>query len=1331
MALFFSFLNYTDSNFGANDGTITNITVSGGTGTVAVTIKNSANITIYTGAVPPGLIDQLNLPPDIYTLSAIDQVGEISEDLEIIITEKPATILTANITDACDCPDCDCIVTVSNYIHNSDCFLYELYDGTTLIDTYQACTGSEYHQFTGLCTGNYSIQVTELDSLLYTYSNPDNCIQGDIVIDTAVDVTNVVQNWRRFALSSRTFDAGLGVPPLVTNNGNPIRLLPGTNALWTGLQLDGTIQYNPVAKDSFFFTGGNPASYTDPVANIGCPGCTGTTPLDPDASRFLGAFSGGRDGLNPVSFPAGYPVAAPLTTFLYFYYYNLDNDKFVWCQDVRGSVAPKNHQWITFDAIDPIEDPLGSPLKWPNAYDGYTTSTQWSTPGITANDYTVDPANNNQVVLASLLPVPVAKKIQCAFNSILRNGFYSDCSYNNYVHEITIGSSIGDGDEISIILARFIDPVTGRTELLTLEVSPENDPLNLNSGAVFVAYNIDGISERDTNINAFNNGLTVEDPLFEASSLLIRKANPEVDMPLPVGINNKWNAIGKLRVRITRSGSQGELFKIEMTNMMGPGGGASGNGKIGPGFDNPYNPAYEINFSLLDINTWTDRRIFTTGTQIQGTELQKFSGPTSYGYATLSQPEADFYHIEFQGEQNNITNEPIDLPGATNDLDFTEPCQLCYLATNCNDPADTMLITLPANLPPLDLTVTYIFNEFPEQCWTVERSDDCGGEPGSAILINTGFIDAVDNLGVEDQDDFNWNLTVGQVMPLPSPAVITNQSFPGYGTLFNALWINQIPSPHFIGTSVTEYERTFVLPPAFIPSLVFDILSDVRAVVTLNGFVIGDNSNPVTYPNPLGTPANFSTSNPVHFNANPAINTLKVTITPMTETSGFALAGLITSPGEPLTSTPVTVQEIFIDCDDCLGVCYRLVDCEGIIEAIYTNSQLSGDLSAYVGQIITIVTCPETCWQLEELDCPPSVTETIVVVNSFPDCETCLPQEPVPVPFVNTNRTVKPGYDTKGCSPAYVEKISCSWSESLFQQAASVRYGIKFCCSADFPPLDIKKQLLDFELITDPDACKTITNPCCPPCLLIGEICVFDPRSCNPPENLTGELVLPPVEVIPNCVTMSFSVPKSDPATEYNISGTDCCGNPILLSVSHPNTVEGCFDLNFPVTPDPFLNPATISGNCDCDPVPPFNCFCIQPATDDGQIGSITGNLCDGTPFNTEVYPTNPGAVNPNPVLCVRADGTATSSPNVIFINNGECDELNPCKTQVAACVEVSFTNTSLDITTGVRFSLCEGAIPQSISLSPGETSQVWCILPGTVVTDPSVQIIATGLTCT
>lgn len=57
-----------------------------------------------------------------------------------------------------------------------------------------------------------------------------------------------------------------------------------------------------------------------------------------------------------------------------------------------------------------------------------------------------------------------------------------------------------------------------------------------------------------------------------------------------------------------------------------------------------------------------------------------------------------------------------------------------------------------------------------------------------------------------------------------------------------------------------------------------------------------------------------------------------------------------------------TIGEVFEDCPSCIGTCYLLEDCEGILDSIQT----SNDLSAYVGQIIQLDNC-DTCWTVSVL----------------------------------------------------------------------------------------------------------------------------------------------------------------------------------------------------------------------------------------------------------------------------------------------------------------------------------------------------------------------------
>jgi photosystem II stability/assembly factor-like uncharacterized protein len=424
-------------------------------------------------------------------------------------------------------------------------------------------------------------------------------------------------------------------------------------------------------------------------------------------------------------------------------------------------------------------------------------------------------------------------------------------------------------------------------------------------------------------------------------------------------------------------------------------------------------------------------------------------------------------------------------------------------------------------------------------------------------------------------------------------------------------------------------------------------------------------------------------------------------------------------PANPLPFS--TFDETFDTCEDCLKICYELIDCEGLL----TPRQTDFDLSAYVGQVITIASCPDTCWTVTELpDCPPVVVD-IFLVDNFVDCATCLPAPTPEPPLVIRNRFVKPGYDTPGCPPEYVEKISCDWSEALFQEATSRRYGIKFCCNLDLDKLSIKKELLNLKMITDPDACKTIVEECCPPCNTTATIHVFQTIQCLAPEVTGVVLDVPPIPD-PPCVDLILQA-NGHPGVIYFVTGTDCCGNAIDLGMTIGQTETLCIDFSQPYTVDPNID-FTIGNACDCDPQPPFNCFCIQPDTDDGLEGTASGNLCDGTPFDIIVIPTPIGQKNPNPTLCVRADGQAVASDNVTFVNNGDCTETESCE-PTPDCLEYTFTNNSSDVNESAAFTLCTG-LPRTIVLAPGQTSSPVCLLSGSITMGPNVVANPTGAFC-
>jgi photosystem II stability/assembly factor-like uncharacterized protein len=193
---------------------------------------------------------------------------------------------------------------------------------------------------------------------------------------------------------------------------------------------------------------------------------------------------------------------------------------------------------------------------------------------------------------------------------------------------------------------------------------------------------------------------------------------------------------------------------------------------------------------------------------------------------------------------------------------------------------------------------------------------------------------------------------------------------------------------------------------------------------------------------------------------------------------------------------------IYDTCQECALKCYVLVDCTDVTNTIVT----SDDFLEYVGQVVKLSECPDTCWQvLESLTCTGSVCVS-EVIESFTTCVACLPPVPPPPPLELHPRRVKPGYYTAGCSPEYTEKISCNFAESMYSKMLVDRYGLTICCENDWTNWRVKKVLLDFKAIYDPALCKCYLQECCPPTCVEAILQVFTPVYCLAPENVSAIL---------------------------------------------------------------------------------------------------------------------------------------------------------------------------------------------------------------------------------
>ena len=210
--------------------------------------------------------------------------------------------------------------------------------------------------------------------------------------------------------------------------------------------------------------------------------------------------------------------------------------------------------------------------------------------------------------------------------------------------------------------------------------------------------------------------------------------------------------------------------------------------------------------------------------------------------------------------------------------------------------------------------------------------------------------------------------------------------------------------------------------------------------------------------------------------------------------------------------------EVFPSCVECVKVCYILSDCEGILPDMLVEN----DFAAYVGQVVHLKDCVDTCWLVSVSQTCTGAICTNEVFESFVDCVTCLPPV-IPIPVADLHpRKIKPGYDTPGCPPEYTEKVNCNFAEAVFDYMAVIRYGITVCCDLDMDEWILKKQILDLKALYDPSLCVCAILKCCPPCDVQAVITVYNniiPIPCTPPSGITTDILLlcpPPSDVVPN-----------------------------------------------------------------------------------------------------------------------------------------------------------------------------------------------------------------------
>ena len=442
---FFSFLEYKDSDYQQDNGFIRSIQVTGDNPLFSIKVSGPNGFSIpYTSSI--GFADLNNLQPGPYTLTVKDSLNN-EEELIITLIEKAEVILSVTLTDnACQTSGlCDCELTVSDFIHNSTDFRYDVYDNNNnLLDTYTGTTGGEVHVFTGLCINSYVVIATELDGLLYTYSNPYNCAEGETVI-TPVDI---LTSWSRFCFYAPHLLFGKYVA--YDNAG----IIITTEFLDPGIDL---------------------------VPNYFWNDSLNTNRLTPLVSE-MADNEGENDG--------------PSASDGEWYYNTKVNKYFVKIFNV----------WVTYSASENRGILTGNPTS----FDLYTGSSQWAlSPLVTqtlplVSQYVTTEETSPgvyTVVRASNKLGLSAQMVECYKNSFFFNGFYSNCGYKDYTHEVTVGSTHVDNDEIGIVIGAFKDTLgeygpVDFVHYLCLRINNESTP------TIGVYYNLGTSVEafRDNNI---------------------------------------------------------------------------------------------------------------------------------------------------------------------------------------------------------------------------------------------------------------------------------------------------------------------------------------------------------------------------------------------------------------------------------------------------------------------------------------------------------------------------------------------------------------------------------------------------------------------------------------------------------------------------------------------------------------------------------------------------------------------------------------------------------------------------------------------------------------
>ena len=614
----------TNTLSGSCNGSIVGVNISASTNSAPYLVSWSGTNTSYTA----NTFDISNLCADNYVATITDYTGATATTT-ITLSAFTVPDITASLTND-DCvldPNKRGTITVENSTTTTPTYTYELRKNNKLLDTYYGNTGNTNHSFSGIENGLYTVTVMEEKIIDFnTRPSQSGCTEynfNDGGTPYGWLLPNVIGNtWENF-LPNAPFHLSFlpGSPGWGPATG-------GTQIYYeAGLLPDGTIDtVNPYV---WFYTGNTLTRKTD----LGQDWYLGVSALTTE------------EGNNNVG-----PDIARSVTNIGKFYYNSVISKFVYLWPSYGAVI----SWITYDPRENYGIP-GNPRS--SNLTGATSG--FSITNVSAVDVTVDPSSGNVAAFSGIYPdggTDGKFYASSTANNASIGGMLSLCSYNNYSWQTTFNAT-ADNDNVYIFLSAFRDDTakygpSGVTYSLYLQFNGTSGKIAIGQQAGSSGYGIkrDGYQFR----NCFQGACTTNNP--NAGKVTLAAYGTYLT-PFSAGTGS-WNNIGAVRVKVDRTGTVGEQFKIQFTETMGSGSSAT----RAVGQSNGYNSRYDINFNLLDTSTWSGNTFsaYDSYDFLDRYDLCKFLGSKKIGYGQGSQPSLSFYHITFTGNPSQQDILPPD-----------------------------------------------------------------------------------------------------------------------------------------------------------------------------------------------------------------------------------------------------------------------------------------------------------------------------------------------------------------------------------------------------------------------------------------------------------------------------------------------------------------------------------------------------------------------------------------------------------------------------------------------------------------------------------------------